>query len=285
MLRRRWALTSFVAAQSIGALCIAIGPCCAASAQDPKELVQQAVQAELNANANDHTHWLYFETDRKPESSLRQWVAETAGGDLERVLEQNGRVLSPQEQRSKMDSFIHDQDAQARKRKGNQHDDHQATEMLNMLPKAFVWTTTGHRDGATILHFKPDPGFHPPSYESRVLAGMEGEMTVDDAQHRIVSLKGQLIHDVKFGGGLFGELNAGGSFDVERRKTGQVEWQITETHVHIQGHALIFKNISEQEDDVKRGFEQLPENETFEQAEQKLLAAQKGGTDVASNPR
>jgi hypothetical protein len=96
-------------------------------------------------------------------------------------------------------------------------------------------------------------------------------MTVDDGQHRIVSLKGRLIRDVKFGGGLFAELKAGGTFDVERRETAKAVWQITETHVHIQGHALLFKSIAEQEDDVKTQFRQLPESLSLEQAEKELL--------------
>ncbi len=280
MPNRGWALASAVAI-----VCITLAVCAAASAQDAKQIVQQAVQTELDANNSDHTHWLYYEVDRKPENSLKQWVAETMGGDLERVLEMNGRALSPQEQRSKMDTFIRDSGAQEKRRKGNQHDDRQTTDMLNMLPQAFIWTTVGNKDGCTMLHFRPDPNFRPPTYESRVFAAMEGDMAVEDAQHRIASLKGKLIRDVKFGGGLLGELNVGGSFDVERRKVGGNEWQITETHVHILGHALLFKNISEQEDDVKYKFELLPGNVTFEQAEQKLLSVQGDGTQMASARR
>ena len=96
-------------------------------------------------------------------------------------------------------------------------------------------------------------------------------MRVDERQHRIVSLKGQLVRDVKFGGGLFAALKAGGTFDVERRETGKGEWQITETHIHIQGHALLFKSIAEQEDDVKSKFEQLSDDVSLEQAEKRLL--------------
>jgi len=96
-------------------------------------------------------------------------------------------------------------------------------------------------------------------------------MTVDNGQHRIVSLKGRLIHDVKFGGGFFAELKAGGTFDVERREVGKTVWQITETHVHIDGHALLFKSIAEQEDEVKTKFKQLPDDLSLQQAEKELL--------------
>ena len=104
-----------------------------------------------------------------------------------------------------------------------------------------------------------------------MFAGMEGDMAVDDKQHRIVSLQGRLIHDVKFGGGFLGNLEAGGSFKVERREVGDGHWQITETHVHIQGHALLFKSISEQEDDVKSKFKQLGDDVSFDRAKKELL--------------
>jgi len=72
-------------------------------------------------------------------------------------------------------------------------------------------------------------------------------------------------------GGWVGRLNAGGTFNVERRETGNRIWQIVETHVHIQGHALIFKTISEQEDDVKSEFKQLENSTTLQQAAQELM--------------
>src|SRR5206468_8693461 len=109
--------------------------------------------------------------------------------------------------------------------------------------------------------------------EARVFAAMEGDMLVDTSQHRIASLKGTLIKDVKIFGGWLGALEAGGTFDVERRQTGESVWQITETHVHIHGHALIFHTISEEEDDVKSKFKRLPAEITMQQAKSDLLAA------------
>lgn len=246
-------------------------PIAAVLGEDPKQFVQQAVQTELTADSNDHSHWLYFEIDRRPERAVKQWVAETRAGELRRVIERNGQPVSPDEQRSRLESFLSDQSAQAKQRKGSQHDDKQAAELLQMLPNAFLWTDEGTRGSKRILHFKPDPKFNPPDLEARVFAAMEGDMAVDSEQHRIVSLKGRLIHDVKILGGLLGNLDAGGTFDVERRETGKKVWQITETHVHIQGHALIFKSISEQEDDEKTSFKPLPADISMQQAEKDLL--------------
>lgn len=248
------------------------GVCAVATSQQPQQIVQQAVRAEMAADAADHSLWMYYEVDRKPGDGVVQWAAQTRMGELDRVLQQAGHTLTLAQQRLKMDTFIHSPSAQAKQRQGGEHDDKQAAQMLNMLPNAFIWTKVGQHDQMTYLHFKPNPNFNPPTWESRVFAAMEGDLTVDDAGYRIVSLKGKLIYEVKFAWGLLGELEPGGTFDVERRQLAPGIWEITETHVHIQGHALIFKSISEQEDDVKSRFERLPQDITFQQAEEKLLA-------------
>jgi len=237
-----------------------------------RKIVEQAVRTELAADGADHSHWIYFEIDRKPGDTVEQWVAETNKGDLNRVLKENGQQLSTNEQQSRMDSYAGNPVAQAKQHKSDRHDDQQARQMLSMLPQAFIWTKLGDRNGRTELHFAPDPRFHPPSYEARVFAAMEGTMTVDDAQHRIASLRGRMIHDVKFGFGLLGDLRAGGSFDVERRETGNGVWQITETHIHVAGRALLFKSISDQEDDVKSKFKEIPQNLPIKKAEKLLMA-------------
>jgi hypothetical protein len=245
---------------------------CAAYGQDARQIVSQAVRTELAADAADHSLWIYLDSDRTPDSSVTQWVAQTPAGELRRVLKRNGEDFSRAQQQGSMDSFIRNWNAQQRQRKADLHDDSQATQMLSMLPNAFIWTKGGTQGGTTTLYFRPDPNFRPPTWESRVFAAMQGQMTVDNTQYRIVSLKGRLIHDVKFFGGLLGDLEAGGTFDVERREMTQRVWQITQMHVHIDGYALLFKSISEDEDEEKSDFEQLPQNISFVQAEQRLLA-------------
>jgi hypothetical protein len=240
-------------------------------AQSPRDIVGHAVQTELAASRNDHSHWLYFEIDHQPGKAVKQWVAQARSVSLSRVVERNGRNLPENQQRAEMNDFMNNKSAQAKQRKSGQHDDDQAAELLQMLPNAFIWKVANQGGNQILLHFKPDPQFRPPDLEARVFAAMEGDMAIDRGQHRIASLKGHLIHDVKIGYGLLGNLEAGGTFDVERRELRPLVWQITETHVHIHGHALIFKNISEEEDDVKTHFEQIADSTTLEQAQADLL--------------
>lgn len=108
-------------------------------------------------------------------------------------------------------------------------------------------------------------------------------MTVENAHHRIQELKGRLMNDVNFGWGLLGKLEKGGSFSVERKEIGPGIWDITSTHVHIQGHALIFKSISEQEDDEKSSFSRQPDNISLEQAASAVMAKPGEGRELSSN--
>jgi len=242
-----------------------------ASAQNPRDLVRQAVQTELRSATNDHTHWLYFEFDRQSVKTTKQWVAQARSVSLNRVIERDGQPLPDYQQRQEMNAFINDPRAQNKQHKSSQHDDEQAAELLKILPDAFIWNIIGEKGTEILLHFKPDPQFHPPDLEARVFAAMEGDMAIHRQQHRIVTLKGRLIRDVKIAYGLLGELKAGGTFDVERRELTHEVWEITETHVHIQGHALIFKTISENEDDVKSHFKQIDQGTSLQQARQELL--------------
>jgi hypothetical protein len=62
------------------------------------------------------------------------------------------------------------------------------------------------------------------------------------------------------------KLEKGGTFRIERSQLAPGIWDITQSHIHIQGHALIFKSISEQEDDVKTSWTREPDSVTVQQA-------------------
>lgn len=87
---------------------------------------------------------------------------------------------------------------------------------------------------------------------------MAGDVVIHKADHRLESIRGALKEQVNFGFGLLGKLEKGGTFNVIRHEVQPGVWETTETHVHMQGHALLFKSISEQEDDVQTDFASVP---------------------------
>lgn len=270
---------------SLRALLLALGlalifPGCAlwASQQgsDPAavELVRQAVNAELEANRTDKSTWMYRESDVTNEKNAVYSTIETPQGTLRGLIQLNGHPLSPQaagNEKSRINNYVHDSSAQAKARRAGAHDDAQAEELLKMLPEAFLWTKAGETGDALTLSYRPNPDFDPPDMQSRVMGIMEGEMVISKEGHRIKTLKGKLSDDVRIGWGFLGKLDRGGTFDVERRMVGEHHWQITETHVHIGGRALLFKNIGQQQDDVKTEWKPSTA-QTLQQAAAQLTA-------------
>lgn len=238
------------------------------------EEVRQAVSAELEANRTDKSNWTYRENDVTPGKNAVYTTIETPQGTLRRLIELNGHPLTGDAAANEMrriQSYVQDSAAQARARRNSAHDDAQAEELLKMLPEAFLWTKASENGESDTLNFRPNPNFDPPDMQSRVMGIMEGQMVISKEGHRIVTLRGKLSDDVLIGWGILGRLNRGGTFDVERRMVGEHHWQITETHVHIGGHALLFHTIGQQEDDVKTEWKPSTA-QTLQQAVQELNA-------------
>ncbi len=254
---------------------ILCAPARGAQAQDAKHIVQQAVTAELAANRDDQSHWRYLRTEAGGNSSI---IVETENGAISRHLQEHGRPVSAEtlaEEDQRTQKFIHDPAEQAKQRQNGANDSKSFTELLNLMPLAFVWKLESQTPETITLHFEPDPNFHPPDMEARVMGAMSGTLIVDRAQHRIRTMKGRLESDVTIGFGLLARIKQGSTFDVERRQVAPGYWEITETHVHISGHALFFKTIGEQEDEVKSEFTLVPLGTTLDQAVGLLKSAAK----------
>ena len=242
-----------------------------AQTQDPQvqQRVRTAVKTELEADRNDHSRWQYLSTVRRPEGEFVYHVVETDNGSVKKKIRENGQPLSSDElekENQRISSFVHDSSQQAKQRKDSAQDDKRAEEMLSMLPDAFLWKVKSEATDGTTYSFVPNPDFTPPSMESRVFAAMAGDIVVSKPENRIQRISGKLIRDVKFGYGIFGKMEQGGTFNVERRALAPKVWVITDSHVHINGHILIFKTITEQEDEVKTDFRPSPQGVTLEQA-------------------
>jgi hypothetical protein len=243
-----------------------------AHAQTPQQIIQQAVDAERTADQNDHTNWIFLEESDKPKEHILQWVAATQQGDVERVLEKDERQLPEADQRELIQKYLHDTRAQKKQIDENNHDNKQIDDLLKLLPAAFIWTQTGASKTTTSLHFDPAPNFHPPTREARVFSSMTGDLVVDNQQHRICKIKGHLMHDVTFGGGLLGRLKERSSFALEQQQVGPSLWELTAIHVHLEGNALLFKSVSLQQDDKRSRFQPEAANTTLEQAASSVMS-------------
>jgi hypothetical protein len=255
----------------IGIVCLALGASSTRlHAQDAQQIVQEAVNAELQANRDDHSHWRYLEHEENGDSFI---VVETQNGAIKRHVDEAGHPASEatlQADDAYNQRFIHDPAMQQKQRQNGAHDDKSASELLNLMPRAFTWKVESETPERTTLTYSPNPNFDPPDMEARVMGAMSGTMVVANQGHRIKTFQGRLMSDVTIGFGLLARIKAGSTFDIERRQIEPGYWEITQTHVHINGHALFFKTIGQQEDEVKSDFTLVPEGTTLEQAMQML---------------
>ncbi len=238
-----------------------------ALAEDARAMVRRAVQSEMAASKDDHSLWRY--RDDRRDLDTTSMVVETTAGSVKRLVGRGGRPLAASEAQAEDDrihDYVHDSARLAKQRRDGLADDKSAAELLTMLPDAFTWRVAGESAETVTLAFVPDENFHPPDMQSKVLGAMAGELVVDKRQQRIRTIKGTLMQDVLIGFGMLGRLKQGGTFDVERREVKPGLWQITETHVHIDGKALFFKTIGQQQDEVQTEFREVPRETTLEQA-------------------
>lgn len=230
-------------------------------------MVRRAVQSEMAASREDHSLWRF--RDEQREANTVSIVVETAQGSVKRTIARGGRPLVGRDadaESERVQDFVHDPARLAKQKKDGSADDRNAAELLKMLPDAFTWRVVGENEELLELAFSPNPNFHPPDMQSRVMGTMSGELVVHKRQQRIRTIKGKLTEDVVIGFGLLGRLKQGGTFDVERREVKPGLWQITETHVHIDGKALFFKTIGQQQDEIQTDFQEVPPGTTLEQA-------------------
>lgn len=258
-LRRTW-LT--------GILVMGLMPLHAQDKRQAREIVRTAMQAELAADLNDHSRWRYRDSKSDGINTV-SIVVETGRGSVKRLVSKGGRPLSEAEARvedERVESFIHSPGQLAKQKRDGMQDGKNAEELLKMLPEAFHWRVESEDAQKITLHFEPDASFNPPDMQSRVLGEMAGVLVVNKEQNRIETISGRLTEDVTIGWGILGRLHGGGTFRVERREVAPRLWQITETHVHIQGRALFFKNIGQEQDEVQTEFAEVPAGTTLEQA-------------------
>jgi hypothetical protein len=220
---------------------------------------------------------MYQDAYKSPDKDLVKLVIESPTGNLSLTIQDHGRPPGAPEHQAdlnRIQRMLNDPSFRTQQKKNEQHDGQQASDMLKMLPDAFVWTIVNRSDGNITLSFHPNPQFSPGSMNAKVLAAMSGTLVVNEKAMRLKSLRGHLDNPVQFAWGLLGHLNAGGTFRIERADVGDGSWQITEMHVHISGHALFFKTIGDQEDEVTSDYHRVPDSVDLSKAAEMLRNGQ-----------
>jgi hypothetical protein len=240
----------------------------------PADLVKAVIRNELNPSVVTEVHWKYRlikEVDGKQET---REVVETTSASLDRLIAIAGRPLSAGQERDETERILRlsrNSEEQRKLEQAHKKDVEQYNAFFKMVPEAFLFEYTGESGNVVKLIFNPNPAFRPSSREGKVLHELAGEISIDVRQQRLVSIRGHLVNEVKFAGGLLGHLDKGGQFEVKRTEVAPGRWEVTEMDVNMQGKALFFKTISVQQKELHRNFERVPEDLTIAEAAAILL--------------
>ncbi len=248
----------------------------------PSQTVKNVIYNEMHPSSANNVHWKYKLEKTSGSRQETRTVIETQSGSLDRLIAIAGKPLSGGQnanETKRILRFSHSPEEQRKAEEARRKDAEQCNTFLKMIPDAFVFEYAGQNENAIKLSFKSNPQFQPASREGKVLQQMAGEMWVDARQQRLISITGQLMNEVKFGGGLLGHLEKGGQFIVKRAEIAPGDWEMTELTVNMQGKALLFKNIAVQQKEVHSNFERMPAQLTLADAANVLLSH----TLIASN--
>jgi hypothetical protein len=252
---------------------------------DPNQFVREMVQHELDAEDRDHSHWRYHLHKEDDAGAYDRDVIETKEGSLARTLLINGQPLNT-DQRVKdderMKKLVDDPDERARREKRSKQDEQKYRELLKAFPDAFIFKYAGTEGDLTKLTFTPNPRYNPPTRELTVYHAMAGSLWIDRSALRLAVIDGRLMDDVRFGWGILGHLDKGGTFKVVQKKVGDDHWDAVSVDLNIQGHAIIFKTLNIKQKQTLTDYRRVPDNLTIAGAYEML---QTGNSSVAASNR
>jgi len=232
------------------------------------EFARQIIDNELQAEKNDHSHWmLRLETRKSGTTEVRE-VVETKDGDLDWLISVNGEPLPEDQRRERgrgLQRLISNPAELKKSKRETDEDQARSQRLLKMLPDPLVFEYGEQRGDLVELKFKPNSHFRPPSHEAAVVHAMEGVLRVNGRQKRLVEISGHLTRPVKFGGGLLGHLDAGGHFYVKQEEVQPGYWELTVLDVDMKGKALFFKTIGVQEEMKRSMFRRVRDDLTAAQ--------------------
>ena len=231
-------------------------------------LVRDILQNELRAQADDHSLWCYRKLTDKDGKQQLFAACQTKTLEIDRLMAVNGKPLTEQQwnqENQRIERLLNSRSQLKKEKQQQREDGEQATSMLRMVPDAFLFQQESNEGNRITLHFTPNPAFRASGSSEMVFHHMEGTLTLDVKQKRLMEISGRLNSEVKFAGGLLGHLDKGGTFYVKQQEVGPGCWEMTRMDVQMNGKALFFKTISVRTREIDTDFHAVPAAASIQQ--------------------
>jgi hypothetical protein len=234
-------------------------------------VVTAMVQAEKRAR-HDRTYFRYTSEERSSRTGghlWREYVVETPEGLLRRLVAVDGQPLSESRAAAedrRIAALVGHPDTLRALNADRHSDEERVGRILDILPKAFIWTTDGMQGDCARISYRPNPDFTPSSYEERIVHGMAGTLLIRMPTTRLCAIDGHVVDRITFGYGLLGHIEKDSHFSVTRVPVTLTDWKNSVIDVHLDGKILLLKSISRDEKARHMNAQALPPNLTLAQA-------------------
>jgi hypothetical protein len=248
------------------------------SAQVPKSTndLIAAMLSHEDYDASHRGHFSYLSKERSDRTAGHLWtekIVETTSGKLRLLIAEDGQPLSGDRasaERARLAEIVAHPDVFQKQEQTRKDDEQHAKEMLDLLPKAFLFLNERPEGAFVRIDFKPNPDYLPQSMEEKVLHGMTGSLLVDPQLARLHLLEGRLPQDITIGFGLLARIHAGSNFSTKRESVFGNEWKMATVDTDIEGRTIFFKSIGKKEHTEHADFKPISMNLTVAQAVEML---------------
>lgn len=213
-------------------------------AQDARQIVAKSVELDQSnwQRMKDYT-WIARQTDRSLDSSgqvksqkTEEWETVVIYGEPHhRMLERNGKPLSPEDQRKeqeKLDQAVakreHETSTQrARRETDFEHERQKDREFLREVPDLFDFKLLGEEkiDGhdVWVISCTPKPGAQPKHGDAKPLLKVKAKVWIDKTEYQWVRLEAETTATISFG--LFiARLAPGAKLEFEQTRVNDEVW-------------------------------------------------------------
>lgn len=254
-----------------GVAIAALGVAVAKADGDPKAMFGTLVSHETAA-ADHRGYYLYLSEERSDRTGGHAWterVAETKWGKVHYLIAEDGKPLSLERvaaEKARVEGEGADPEGFKKAESSRVDDEQHAKQMLQLLPKAFLFDAPVNEGEFVKIGFKPNPEYSPNGMEEKVLHGMSGTVVLDAKTVRLREIDGRMPQDVSIGFGLLATIRAGSNFSTKREHVQGQDWKTEALHTDINGKAIFLKTIARKQESKHSDFKKLPDGITVKDA-------------------
>jgi hypothetical protein len=242
------------------------------SAETARDLIKDACYNELQQR-QQNSLWASQIQRRSAGRIYLEEEIETVDGPIHRLLLVDGHEPSASERQQDDDrlrKLMQSPKAQLAMKKNREADEKRVDDLLRAIPDVFLFEDKGNQEGVEKLAFRPNPAYHPATFEEKAVNALSGVILIDLEEKRMIQLSGTLTQQVDFGDGAIAQLKKGGAIEVKRIKLSPGIWKTSFFSLKINGRIALFKPISKQQDETLSDFKPLARDTTIRQALQQL---------------